>query len=37
VKRVAGFDTVVPLARMEDAYIPSSERIVKAAADLAAY
>lgn len=37
VKRVAGFDTVVPLAKMEDFYIPSKERIVKAALELASY
>lgn len=37
VKRVTGFDTVVPLAKMEDYYIPSKERIVKAAADLTRY
>lgn len=37
VRRVAGFDTVVPLAKMEDHYIPSRERVVKAALDLAAY
>ena len=37
VKRVTGFDTVVPLAKLEDYYIPSKERIVKAAADLTRY
>jgi pyruvate/2-oxoglutarate/acetoin dehydrogenase E1 component/TPP-dependent pyruvate/acetoin dehydrogenase alpha subunit len=37
VKRVAGFDTVVPLAKLEDHYIPSMERIVKTAADLVKY
>lgn len=37
VKRVAGFDIVVPLAKLEDYYIPSKERIVKAAAVLAGY
>jgi 2-oxoisovalerate dehydrogenase E1 component len=37
VRRVTGFDTVVPLAKLEDYYIPSKERIVKAAADLAKY
>ena len=37
VKRVTGFDTVVPLAKLEDYYIPNKERIVKAAADLAKY
>jgi pyruvate/2-oxoglutarate/acetoin dehydrogenase E1 component/TPP-dependent pyruvate/acetoin dehydrogenase alpha subunit len=37
VRRVTGFDTVVPLAKMEDYYIPSKDRIVKAAQELAAY
>ena len=37
VKRVAGFDTVVPLAKLEDHYIPSKERIVKVAIELARY
>jgi len=37
VKRVTGFDTVVPLAKLEDYYIPNKERIVKTAADLAKY
>ncbi len=37
VKRVTGFDTVVPLARLEDFYIPSKERIVRTAADLVRY
>ena len=37
VKRVTGFDTVVPLARLEDSYIPSKERIVKAALSVAQY
>ena len=37
VKRVTGFDTVVPLAKLEDYYIPSKERIVKAAVDLTRY
>lgn len=37
VKRVTGFDTVVPLSRMEDYYVPSKERIMKAALELAAY
>jgi pyruvate/2-oxoglutarate/acetoin dehydrogenase E1 component/TPP-dependent pyruvate/acetoin dehydrogenase alpha subunit len=37
VKRVTGFDTVVPLAKMEDLYIPSKDRIAKAAVELAAY
>ncbi|MDV3278514.1 MAG: alpha-ketoacid dehydrogenase subunit beta [Nitrososphaerales archaeon] len=37
VRRVAGFDTVVPLAKMEDYYVPSKERILKAALELASY
>lgn len=37
VRRVAGYDTVVPLARLEDSYLPSVGRIVKAAEDVMAY
>ncbi len=37
IRRVTGFDTVVPLAKLEDHYIPSKERIVKAAAELVGY
>ncbi|HYC26515.1 MAG TPA: transketolase C-terminal domain-containing protein, partial [Nitrososphaerales archaeon] len=37
VKRVAGFDTVVPLAKLEDHYIPGTERILKAARELIGY
>jgi len=37
VKRVTGFDTVVPLAKLEDYYIPSKERIVKVAEALTKY
>jgi 2-oxoisovalerate dehydrogenase E1 component len=37
VRRVTGFDTVVPLARLEDHYLPSKERIMKAASDLVSY
>jgi pyruvate/2-oxoglutarate/acetoin dehydrogenase E1 component/TPP-dependent pyruvate/acetoin dehydrogenase alpha subunit len=37
IKRVTGFDTVVPLAKLEDFYIPSKDRIVKAAMELASY
>ncbi len=37
IKRVTGFDTVVPLAKLEDHYIPSKERIVKAASELVSY
>jgi pyruvate dehydrogenase E1 component beta subunit len=31
VQRVTGYDTVVPLARLEKYYIPSVERIVAGA------
>ncbi len=37
VKRVAGYDTVVPLAKLEDFYIPSKERVTKAALELLSY
>ena len=37
VRRVTGFDTVVPLARLEDHYVPSKDRIMKAASDLVSY
>ncbi|MDA4128323.1 MAG: alpha-ketoacid dehydrogenase subunit beta [Thaumarchaeota archaeon] len=37
VKRVTGFDTVVPLAKTEDSYIPSKERIIKASVELMNY
>ncbi len=37
IRRVTGFDTVVPLAKLEDSYIPSKDRIVKAAAELTKY
>ncbi len=37
IRRVTGYDTVVPLAKLEDAYIPSKERIVRTAAELAKY
>ncbi|QQG48061.1 MAG: pyruvate dehydrogenase (acetyl-transferring) E1 component subunit alpha [archaeon] len=37
IRRVAGFDTVVPLSKLEDYYIPNKDRIVKAAAELARY
>ena len=37
VKRVTGFDTVVPLAKLEDYYLPGPERIMKAALELAGY
>jgi pyruvate dehydrogenase E1 component beta subunit len=37
IRRVAGFDTEVPLARLEDFYIPNKERVIKAALDLLNY
>jgi 2-oxoisovalerate dehydrogenase E1 component len=37
IRRVTGFDTVVPLARLEDHYVPNKDRIAKAALDLVNY
>ena len=37
VKRVTGFDTVVPLSKLEDEYIPSKGRILKAATKVLNY
>lgn len=37
VKRVAGFDIVVPLAKLEDEYIPNRDRILKAANEVMSY
>jgi 2-oxoisovalerate dehydrogenase E1 component len=37
IKRVTGFDTVVPLSKLEDYYVPSKDRIVKAARELTSY
>ena len=37
IRRVTGFDTEVPLARLEDYYVPNKERIMKAAVDLVNY
>ncbi len=37
VKRVTGFDTVVPLSKLEDEYIPSKNRILKAATEVLYY
>ncbi len=37
VKRVTGFDTIVPLAKLEDEYLPSAERIMKAVTGLMEY
>jgi 2-oxoisovalerate dehydrogenase E1 component beta subunit len=37
IKRVTGYDTIVPYAKMEKHYIPTKARIVKAMADILAY
>jgi pyruvate dehydrogenase E1 component beta subunit len=37
VKRVAGFDTVMPLPRLEKRYMPNSDRVVQAVRDLLKY
>jgi pyruvate/2-oxoglutarate/acetoin dehydrogenase E1 component/TPP-dependent pyruvate/acetoin dehydrogenase alpha subunit len=37
IKRVTGFDTEVPLARLEDYYVPNKVRIAKAVVDLVNY
>ncbi len=37
VRRVAGYDTVMPLYRLEDHYMPSEERILRAVRQVAAY
>ncbi len=37
IRRVTGYDTVVPLARLEDFYLPGEERIVKACLDVLSY
>jgi len=37
IKRVTGFDVEVPLARLEDFYIPNKDRIMKAALGLVSY
>ena len=37
VRRVTGFDCVMPLLRMEDRYMPSAERILAAARDVMSY
>jgi 2-oxoisovalerate dehydrogenase E1 component len=37
IRRVAGYDVEVPLARLEDYYIPNKDRVVKAALDLVNY
>ena len=37
LRRVAGYDTIMPLPRLEGVYMPSAARIVKAARDLLEY
>ncbi len=37
VRRVTGFDTIVPLSKLEDSYIPNKERVTKAALDVTGY
>ena len=37
IRRVTGFDCVMPLLRLEKHYMPSSERIVAAARDVMSY
>ena len=37
IKRVTGFDIPIPLARLEDYYIPNKERVMKAALELVSY
>jgi pyruvate dehydrogenase E1 component beta subunit len=37
VRRVTGFDTVFPLAKLEDLYLPSPERITKTALEVVRY
>ncbi len=37
IRRVTGFDTEVPLARLEDYYLPNKDRILKAAVELVDY
>ncbi len=37
IKRVTGYDIPIPLARLEDNYIPSKERVMKAALELVSY
>jgi len=37
VKRVTGFDTIVPLSKLEDSYLPSKDRIIRAALEIANY
>jgi len=37
VRRVAGYDTVMPLAQLERHYMPSRERILEAAREVLRY
>jgi pyruvate dehydrogenase E1 component beta subunit len=37
IRRVTGFDIPIPLAKLEENYIPSKERIMKAALELVNY
>ena len=37
VKRVTGYDTVMPLYRLEEIYMPSTERIINTALEAMAY
>ncbi|MDE1852232.1 MAG: alpha-ketoacid dehydrogenase subunit beta [Thaumarchaeota archaeon] len=37
IKRVTGFDIPIPLARLEDNYIPSKDRVMKAALESVSY
>ncbi len=37
IKRVTGFDIPIPLARLEDSYIPNKDRVMKAALELVNY
>ncbi|MDG6902977.1 MAG: alpha-ketoacid dehydrogenase subunit beta, partial [Nitrososphaerota archaeon] len=37
IRRVTGFDIPVPLAKLEDNYIPNKERVMKAALEVVSY
>ena len=37
IRRVTGFDVEVPLARLEDFYLPNKDRVLKAALDVINY
>ena len=37
IRRVTGFDVEVPLARLEDFYLPNKDRVLKAALDVSNY